>query len=612
MNSIQSKATQSLATFQHGCIRTTRVATGTIRLHARGNATSTKDKSLILHTATSDVAKKLENACAWTFMTSRRKRKVLTRVIEPRRVNIVSEGLCDDILGYIGPSLDRHRGCDLVDMNPGAGVWSRKLHDYLQPRKHVMMDLDADFYKPYLSELLAKKNVELIPKSGIVWKDLLEMIDKHLLEQHEAPPGATPARNDTLLLTANLSTYPKRPFLGFESVTTMVLYQFMSSIRTSTLFQRYGLVRMLLWVNDDDKRRLLPRSLNRRKKSVFEAELACDWIHEVAGLDAEVQDRNTLRDEWINVESASQTLQRMKAAGLDMPRGRETRAYLKLQSEPELVGQKLAGVQAPVLTRPFKQELEEMKQLETLESVEDKAKFSQLKRRERCGMEDALTYLELLQERERVLELASTGPQSEEFQKADMAWNERISNMKKNPRNEFRNIRDNYHIFRQSRPALLWDRRAFEPLSAKPEEFFPNVPTALLDIQPKSMHPLLRQLGPSSSRSGDMSEVMLRCWFHHTVLPVQKSMEAIWAGFGDLIDQCPSLLDVNKGGNPMTGHGAMTVRTMNEEQWVEILQAWMDWPFRPTYTEMLGRLVDEIDDDPDDDDTKPSAMGFCF
>lgn len=472
-----------------------------------------------------------------------------------------------------------------------------------------MMDLDAELYSPFLKDLLAKKNVELIHKSGLVWKELLEMIRTRLSDQCEVAAPDKPSRNDTLLVTANLSTFPKKSFHGFDSIGSLVMYQLMSSIRTSTLFQRYGLVRMLIWVNDEDKRRLLPRSINRRKRSAFEAELSCEWIHEVAGLDNGVQDRNALRDEWINTESACQTLERMAAQGLVMPKGRETIAYSKLQSEPELLGQRLAGVQPPTLTRPFKQELEDLEQ-ELSGSTKASARLKALRQREKYDQEDAATYLELLKERESATELAVTSP--EEFERTNAAWNETIDNLKKNTRNEFNGLKDSYHVFRQSPPALLWDRRAYEPLSAKPEEFFPNAPTALLDIQPKAMNPLFREHGPKSSRSGDMSEVMLRFWFHHTLLSIPKAMEGLWGGFGDLITECPSVRDPERGGTPMTGYGALTVRAMNEEQWAEIMQAWMDWPFRPSYTQMLGRLVEEVDADADEEDTKSGATGLAF
>jgi transcription factor 1 len=43
---------------------------------------------------------------------------------------------------------------------------------------------------------------------------------------------------------------------------------------------------------------------------------------------------------------------------------------------------------------------------------------------------------------------------------------------------------------------LSWDRRPWEPLNVQPTEFFPNQACALIDIQPKAPHRLLRHIGP--------------------------------------------------------------------------------------------------------------------
>ncbi|KAL7938620.1 hypothetical protein V8C35DRAFT_275865 [Trichoderma chlorosporum] len=537
-----------------------------------------------------------------------RKTSNAAKAIEPHRVNIVSEGLCDDIIGYLGTSLERHRGCDLIDLNPGAGVWSRKLHDFLEPRNHIMMDLDAELYSPFLKDLTSKENVQLIPKSGIVWKDLFEMIQTKLSHQEALSNGeAEPKRNDTLLVTANLSTYPKKAFRGFDSVSTMVMYQFMSSIKSSSLFQKYGLVRMLLWVNDDEKRRLVPKSLNRRKRGSFEAELACEWIHEVAGQELEAENRHALRDDWINKESALNTLARMQALGLKVPKGREVKMYKESLESEDLIGKKLAGVNVPDVPRPFKKELEDLEHEFEEVHVETPSRLKTLRSREKYESNHSHTFLELLQEHERISAMGAD--QASAFEEANEAWNEKIDNMKKNQRMEFNVLRDSYHLFRQSPPALLWDRRDYEPLRAMPDEFFPNAPTALLDIQPKAMHPLLRQIGPNSNHAGDISDIMLRSWWSMTLQPVDKAMESLWPGFSDLHSEVPSFRDATRGGIPMTGHGALSARSINEGQWTEMLEAWMRWPFRPTYAQMLGRMTDE-DGDAEDEDTRSGAIAL--
>jgi transcription factor 1 len=469
------------------------------------------------------------------------------------------------------------------------------------------MDGDAELYAPLLSELTAKDNVELIPKSGIVWKDLNEMLETRLdkqVPQHGAEP---PERNDTLLVTANLATNPTRRLFGFESVSLMVLHQFVTSIHFSSLFQRYGRVRMLIWINDEDKRRLVPQSLSRRKRFAFQTEIACEWLHQVVSMDNAHMDTRYLRDEWINVESAYATLQRMKAQGLVMPSGREPQHHLDTIENPGLLGHRLAGAHPPHVKRPFKDELEDIR-AGTEEDVDlspENVKQGRrrelfLLSREKAEMQHASMYHELLVERDRLFENAKSMPTAE-FEAASQAWLDSVSGLKKNAYNEWAAIRDNYHLFRQPEPVMLWDRRAFEPLVPKPTEFFPNAPCTLIDLQPKAMNPLFLQHGPNSSRSGDMSDIMLRAWFSHTSHAVPHAMQALWPGFGDSFEQCPSFRDPERGGSPIGGHGVQTARTMNEAQWTELVQAWMDWPFRPEYKLFLGRTLDEPDGQEEED-----------
>lgn len=551
------------------------------------------------------------------------------RVLDPRRVNVVSSQLCgkpgprsglgnaltrrrtESIIEYLGPSLERHRGCDLVDLNPGAGVWSSTLHEFLQPRKHVLMDLDAELYRPFLDPLLRGDKVKLIAKSGIVWKDLLDMMRTQLPEQIERDKEVTPTRNDTLLVTANLSMFPKHSFQGFDSISTMVLYQFLSSIRTSSLFQKYGLVRMLVWVNNEDKIKVIPRTVVGRRRNAFEAEISCEWIHEVAGLDLP-EHRCNLRDWWINAESGYRTMERMAAAGLEMPSTMMPKDMKERRRNPKLMGQPLAGVHPPSLERPFKEELERLEWArEGDESKEeDSVRLKNLRIREKLAQTEALRHHELLQQYKDIIRLAASSPS--EFEAANAQWNERVGGLIKNARREFSTIRDNYHIFRQDPPVLLWDRRAYEPLCASATDFFPNVATALLDMQPKAMRPVLRQYGPGTSRSGDMSDLMLRFWFQQLLSSVPKAMEGLWGGFGDLAARCPSLTDPGRGGSPLTGHGAVVSRAVNEAQWAEVVQAWMDWPFRPSYVQMLARMMDDFDAEPDEDDFKSGAAGNSY
>lgn len=513
----------------------------------------------------------------------------------------------DDIANYIGPSLERHRGCDLVDINPGVGLWSQSLHELVQPRKHILMEPDIELYKPFLGDFLNKPNVEVVPKAGILWKELQEMLENSL-KQTVRDPAAEPERNDTLLVNVNICYCPPKKYQMFECVSTMVLYQLMSSIRTASLFQQYGLVRMLIWISDDGKRRLLPRSAIRRKRSAFEAELALEWLHEIAGQDVETEDRYELRDEWINMESGYQTLDRMKKAGLTMPSGRETTVYKNLTANREYAGRPLAGVERPIHSRPFRQELEEAER--NLANSRNKTASTRLKAlrfRQKYDTEDSILYLELLQERDRLMKLALENPS--ELPAAEAAFDRRLENIKKNTRKEWAMVRDNYQLFRKEKPTLFWDRRPFEPLATRAEEFYPKTPCALLDLQPKTMSKYVRQHGPTA-RNGTISDTMLRYWWQHMLLPVPKAMDGLWPGFGDQAPGVASIYDPAQGGSPLSKHGALTARCVTEQQWADIIKAWLDWPFAPGYTTLVGRLMDEYDNATmDDEDIKSGAMG---
>lgn len=466
-----------------------------------------------------------------------------------------------------------------------------------------MLDPSAKAYEKMRNETMGDRPIEIKTQSGITWPELNEVLEAEIAPSHKrVEAGQQPERNDSLLVTANLTMFPKKSLWNFDNVATMVLYQLMSSIPSSSLFQRYGNVRMLVWINDDLKRRVLPRSIVGRKRPAFEAELACDWIHEVAGcddLDASGE-RLALRDEWIHLESAAQTLRRMEDRGITTPPGRATRALQAVMDDPDLRSGPLSGHRTPYLQRPFRAELADLQGDGIATDDRDAKRLKALQYRDKNTTRDASTYLDLMQWHGDLLHM---DPLSPEFAAAEADFDERVEHLRKNQRNEFFLFRDNHHIFRHHgpEPALLWDRRAYEPLAVNDTDFYPNAPTCLLDIQPKAMDPVLRQHGPSSSRSADYASLILRSVFHNTTHPLYpRGTDAVWPGFSSMVaEHCPSLTDPAHGGSPMKGHGALPVRCISETHWVELVKAWMRWPFRPGYHNMLGRTLeyDELDED---------------
>lgn len=533
------------------------------------------------------------------------------------RVNIVSDELCDDILNYIKPTLARHQGCDLIDVFPGAGVWSRKLSDALQPRSHLMLEPELATYQPFLEPLLQRPGAELLPESGIVWEHLSKVLTPTRLPhqvERKYKPSETPQRNDALLVSLNLSMYPKRRFRTFESLAQLVLFQLISSIRRGSILQKYGLVRMLIWVSDPDKNMILPHSVSTRKRFAVEAELSTDWVCEVAGADVPDEYDTSLRIEMrrspsLDAEVTWNVLQRMRQQGIVTPPGRASRLMRQLlESGSDFVPR---GLEVPQPPRYLVDELAKLEADFERGLIEPASK----ERRRLAGLRTVLAQywtrhrgvLQMLQEYDEVLrayaEADGRRRRLVHAAKLGRAWDEMMRAANKEVRGRGLLHRDNMHVVRQDPPVLNWDRRYVDPLMVRPDEFFPNVPCALLDVQPKAAAAVLREMGPHSTRAGDMFDLILRIMTNGGLVPFREVVDTIWPGATDgVLRHCPSLMDPKVGGSPLPGWGELTTRTLNERQLVEFAEGWMKWPFRPEFVELVSRTMDiNLVDAPEDE-----------
>ncbi|KAI1086023.1 S-adenosyl-L-methionine-dependent methyltransferase [Rostrohypoxylon terebratum] len=564
-------------------------------LTRRTIATNALDKSQLI--ASGPIAEKLAATGTWVI---RRGRKSGKDKADKTRVNIVSEELCDDILSYIGPTLDRHEGCDLIDIYPGAGLWSQKLHNYLKPRSHIMMEPDAEFYKPFLEPLLSRPGTTLVPASGLVWRELAQILTPdYLPRQRVRDPTREIRRNNRLLVTANIAFHPKKRFLGFGSLANLILYQFIDSIRTSSLFQRYGLVRILIWTRHDDMHGLLPKVVQRRKKLAVESELSCEWVHEVCGR----EDPDFVwyaRDDIINANSNVAVSRRMRDAKLKMPKEREP-ATLKTARKIAMSGKKIVpGVTTPSFKRNYQEQLRELEEEYEKSSFDKKwAGYDKMKHHQwRANWEEKKFgyMLELIKGLDHITSMHKSGKATpEEIKELELEWEESVENHAEGFIDEFITYKDNLHYYRQDPPLLHWDRRPYESMVVRPEEFFPNIECSLLDIQPKSVHPLLRQTGPDSNRAGDNFELILSSLITQSTTPVSRTLDSLMPGAADYImPRWKSARDPAHGGVlAKTRYSELTPRMLNARQWEELLELWMEWPFRPTFPELVARTQDD-------------------
>ncbi|KAF7541419.1 hypothetical protein G7054_g609 [Neopestalotiopsis clavispora] len=556
------------------------------------------------------VAEQLRDTRVWaTKHASRKKADLAYKNVPPpiagdkTRVNIVSEKLCDDILKYIGKSLEKYKGCDLVDINPGAGLWSRKLNEFLEPRSHVLMETDDELYREFLQPLLKKEGTSLVAKSGIVWKELNSVLNPTYLP-HQKPlkrdDDGSNAPNDTLLISVNLTFHPKKKFQAFDSIATLLLHQFMDSIKTASLFHKYGQVRMLVWVRREDKANLLPRLLQKRKRTGSDAELFCQNINEVVGWNGRENGAFT-RDTLIDRASAVATLQRMKDAEYTVPKGRETDAHKQAKKDakhPEKVPS--PGTVPPVYERAFQVGLKELMASNPRSGTKEHRTLKTSTWRNNTALKKAENFHDLHQRGHELSVAKIAGTISDdEIQAKEQVLSTAYERMPVASKSEFTTYRDNLHLWQQDEPILLWDRRTHEPLLGATDEFFPNIEACLLDIIPRPVHHLVRDIGPGSSRAGESFELIQKALWAEPKANIKTALDTVWPGASDwIIPRCPSLHDPKQGGVNIDVKGMeLTVRTLSAKQWEEILDQWHLWPFRPEFVDLVSRSLDYTEED---------------
>jgi transcription factor 1 len=508
------------------------------------------------------------------------------------------------------PSLTKHIGCDIIDINPGVGIWSSKLHDILKPRTHILMENDVKKYSTYLQPLLEEEGstYKLIPKLGTVWEHLENaMTPEYLPHQKKLEPNDPKFNqpNDTLLLVANLVHHPRKVFRGFPSLSMLVTYQLLSAARSHALFHKYGLVRMLLWIPDEEKIYLLPRHVHSIRKTAIEALVTCESIREIA---SSTEDSSRyLRDQTLAVESAVDVVKKMDDQGIVTPAHR--------QGDVETAArQMIAGGTHEGLTdlhrykRTYSDRLEDLQRrfdngelpMRLDPDPEDPSgtpKFNpeweqlvRLSSKVRLHGKNTIAYDKLIDEYFEINrlygELKSANPKTKSTQKAKKAldarkeaWVAEIEAMHTVTWHQF------IVRFDSRRITTPYEKRDCEPLKAYSKEFYPSTKAALMDIQPKALWPSLAKNFPENY---DVFEYIIGNMYASPTQSVKEAFIGLWPGaYEQLKDNCPSLTDVTKGG--CFDLSLLTVRGLTMEMLHEIIEAWLKWPFKPTRFDLMKR-----------------------
>jgi mitochondrial transcription factor 1 len=385
-------------------------------------------------------------------------------------------------------------------VNPGTGLWSSKVHDYLKPRTHLLLEPEKDYIQSLLPLLNQPESTyRHVQLSGMEWSSYEKIIHDGLLPDQkilkEGDPGYG-SINTTLLFIANLGQYPERKWGDFKSISHLMIHQLITAIRTRSLFHQYGFVRMLIWTMDAAKTALLPRTVANRRRFTIQAEVACERIHEVAG--AEGGPGKNRRDIDLDIASSRRVATLLEQGDLGTPEDWKGADEKATEGNATQEGQETERSDASTSGRLWRKELQVL--VEDYESnkfsrftaeqggqaggrspTKNYARLSHL-RTFASQMQKRKTEVDRLLKMEEKLEADEESimfrkPEQRHGELARLAENYR-KEMEKHPISVQEGLAlasDDRRAFAADPPLLMWDRRTREPIVVKNSEFQPEV-----------------------------------------------------------------------------------------------------------------------------------------
>lgn len=200
----------------------------------------------------------------------------------------------DDIIGYLAPSLEAYKGCTVIDVHPGACLWSSKLHDFLKPKRHILMEPEMRYYDRFLHPLLDKPGSTYRHSTlcgahaRSYWDNYKELLDDVTMvpdrPQLEVDDPKLRQLDTSILFTGNLwRKYPIQHMTRYVDHSTLILQHMTYAALTNAIFQRGGLVRMLWWASDATKTSIFPANVRGKRGYDMNLQMGAS-ITEVAGV----------------------------------------------------------------------------------------------------------------------------------------------------------------------------------------------------------------------------------------------------------------------------------------------------------------------------------------
>ena len=484
--------------------------------------------------------------------------------------------------------MNRFKECYIIDINPGRGLWSSKIHEALRPRQHVLIEPEFDRYSKFLRPLLevSGSRYRHVPYSPFEWTSYSRIFDEGLLPRHgiEQPQKGTVQGQIQVpfLILANL---PAKGSSANLSPARYMISGFCSIFRRHEILNCMGQYRMLAWLPDLEKDKIIPRSVTSRDSYSAALELASS-IYEIAG--SGLTTGRYSREPEIEFRSALDVRSRMAANNRELPAGRRDLTHQAALKHPTNTLQ--TDISQNTFSHLIKSQTDEVAVAVLEERVKDldskeRANLNRLRtklrnaRNEEAFLQGILDQMEQAYDFELALneDLLSAMEQEEVKKKlGQIQGNIRHQELKMHrARFSVLNSRiDDRIAFKMNPPLLQWDRRDIEPLVVKEDEFSPNRKMSLIDITPKVTKSKVK---PGSR---DPKVLVIRSLFTTPADSIIRALDNTAPGASEaLLPTLQNLHDPKKGGR-YNLHD-LRVRMLSPEYLQEITRAFLRWPFCP-------------------------------
>lgn len=548
---------------------------------------------------------------------------------------LIRNAATDDILNYIGHTLEEHKGCDIIDIHPGSCLWSQKLHDFLKPRRHLLMEPEDRYRELFIEPLLNKpgSTYRHTTLSGAHPKSYFESYeqifnDDLLPKRDPLQPGDPKLRqpNNSLLVTGTLSRRYRSVRGKINNVHTanLLLNHMVQASQTNSLFHKYGLVRMLFWHPEDTKVTSLPEMVVTRNGYGVSMEVAADLV-EVAGKDrftkedAEQDKKRQLyrfRYPELDQASADRVVERMETKGMHMPVHRQNTLHKKALERKEDMSKvrtetrqldPIHVIENVSLDEAISLHEKKFKEFSAIVTKPSKTKQSlQLPYQYKFPAEARATFTENDCSRlgpymdlwgtqlalegaiaEKKAQAADSVPTELEEQVRRLAtelrdlFMDKVALLSAQKQGRAISLQNEVQAFHTN--LLAHDRRPYEALTLQDDEFWPQFSMFLVDIQPRNAH-LSDDLFSPIEANNALRTLVSNLW-QLSASSVSTAMDRVGANAAnDLIPSVPDLTDASKGGRSSVDD--LTVRLLTREMIEQLTSVYLEWPFRPPTDEL--------------------------